>query len=49
MKYWNLVDKNYIIFVKGAVQNSLQIELKATRKNNFDGGEKKAKALKNWN
>lgn len=41
---------NYIIFVKGAIQNSLQTEVKAKRKNSFDSGEKKeAKVLKNSN
>lgn len=37
----NLVDNNYIIFVKGAVQNSQQTEVKATQKNSFDSDEKK--------
>lgn len=41
VKYWNLVDNNYIIFVKSAVQNSQQTKVKDTRKNTFDSGEKK--------
>lgn len=41
VKYQNLVDNIYIIFVKGAVQNSQQTEVKDTWKNTFDSGEKK--------
>lgn len=49
VKYWNLVDKNYIIFVKGAVWKQPADKNESYQKEQFWWRWKAAKVLKNSN